>query len=120
MMTHTVESKYKNPDLYVATLKKQLDEVWGVARQRLRDYAHERNGATARVKREVDAVWGEQVNTWVGGVTAERGCNALSLGVFNPGDIVILIGRVREVRKHINKDSVIEYELLETRRRDHD
>lgn len=119
-MKHTVESDYKNPDLYVAILKKQLDGVWQVARGSLADYQREHNGATARVKREVDAVWGEQVNTWVAGVTGEQSCDAFNLGVFDPGDIVIFVGKVTEVTKCRNKSSHVEYELIETRRRDHD
>lgn len=124
-MTHKVDSKYKNPDLYIAILKKQLDEVWRVALKRLADYQRERNGANERTRREVAAVWGEQVNTWTKGAEDSLDGSGLSLGLFNPGDTVIVVGMVTRVLKTKDRQSKkcqssIWFDRIETRRRDHE
>ena len=97
-MKHKVESQYKNPDRYIAILKKQVDEAW----QRARD---ER---------------GERIVSWASGIIHKQAADCSILSILRVHDSIRIVGSVTEVNETLEDDgtstSEISYRLNETRK----
>ena len=119
-MKHKVESKYKNPDRYVKLLKKEIDRALTAASRCRVSYSNALGDKNSAVNNAVNAVWGKRVNTWVDGIHEELGARTLTLGKFDPGDTIILVGKVTKVVKDEDGTSTVFFDRVETRRRSDD
>lgn len=115
-MKHKVDSKYKNPDRFIAILKREVAAARRVAHSEHLSYISEHNGANARVEREVAAVWGKQVNMWKKNICDSIEADGLSIGLFDPGDTIILVGTVKQVTKYKDRSAKVLFDRVETRR----
>ena len=104
-MKHKVESQYKNPDRYIAILKKQVDEAW----RRARD-----DGAA------LDRERGECVVSWASDIIHKQTAASSILGVLRVHDSIHIVGSVTKVNETLEDDgtstSKISYRLNETRK----
>lgn len=104
-MKHKVESQYKNPDRYIAILKKEVDEAW----QRARD-----DGVA------LDRERGERVVSWASGIIHKEAADSSILGILRVHDSIRIVGSVTEVNETLEDDgtstSEISYRLNETRK----
>lgn len=105
-----VESRYKNPDKYIDSLKRQIHNLNQEVRSFKWKLGASRN-ATERVQGTQCVIWKQELMD-----VDRQGAQSQALGVFEPGDTVINIGTVEKVIKTLN-GSEIHYKLRETRRR---
>ena len=96
--------KIKNPDKYIATLKtriKWLEEVAGLEAERL--------------EREIGNYKGKCKVNWNAGIIDEQDVsNLFDLGDFNPGDMIVITGIVKEVHKK-GSGSSLKFERKQTK-----
>lgn len=104
---HNVKSKYKNPDEYIRKLKAKikLQRTWLDKDREMRAKLH-----------------GDQIVSWTrnSNVYHQNLSNGCDLGNFHVNDKVMIIGRVVKAMESTcntgNRESSIDYKLLETRR----
>jgi hypothetical protein len=115
-MSHTVESKYKNPDKFIARLKKEVDRV----RTAFHSSVCSRYEECLEHERVVKRLRGESVINWAPGIYGEQSARSQKMGDFRVGDKIAIIGSVTSVVEALNDKGVvhssIKYERLETRR----
>ena len=100
-----VQSKYKNPDKFIAKLKRRNTFL-----------RRARNG----ISNNMTAACGSVVLTWGKGTSATQDCgNMRALGDFKLGDRVVIVGEVTGAQELLvggKPQSNITYRLLRTRR----
>lgn len=95
--------KIKNPEKYIEKLKTRIKWLEGVA------------GLEAkRSEREIGKYKGECKVNWENGIIDEQEALDFSLGVFNPGDLIVVTGVVIEVHKE-GSDSSLKFERKQTK-----
>lgn len=99
-MTHTVESKYKNPDRYIRVLKEQIKGM-----EKNRDFHAARLGKYA--------------TRYNSAVEVDMSITDSTLGVFRANDHVVITARVKRVLEKRDGSEIAIDDVL-FRRRDHE